>query len=199
MTVSIWWKPGFFSLRFAGRARPARWSPLAQAVLADLLHRDVDVFLARQVSGHPKEAVALLAQVEGAFDRHRLGRHRIVAGIVAVTAPISATTASAATIVRIDVVLVAAVPVVLVTVVLVPVVLVFPVLVAATALGLIVAVVGLVAVVLAVVAALLAVVVSAATSTARRLRVATVGHHLDLPIGEGFAVGPGRMSVIGAR
>ena len=64
LTVSISSSAGFFSLRPAGRLVPGDVVALAQAVLAGLLDRDVDVVAARQVALDAQEAVALVAQVE---------------------------------------------------------------------------------------------------------------------------------------
>ena len=76
---------------------------LAQRELADLLDRDVDVVLARQVADEAQEAVALVAQVEQTVDVDRLALEgllgvrsvgRPVAALATVTSP--ATTATVA-------------------------------------------------------------------------------------------------------
>ena len=58
----------------------------AQRELADLLHRDVDVVLAREVAAQADEAVALVAQVEKPLDVDGLALDRLVLALPPVTA-----------------------------------------------------------------------------------------------------------------
>ena len=85
---------GFFSLRPAGRAAPVMMVALAQGELPGLLHRDVDVVLARQVALEAQEAVALVAQVEQTLDLDRLAHEGLVL-LGAVGAAVAAPTTTA--------------------------------------------------------------------------------------------------------
>ncbi len=71
-TESMRMSAGYFSLGPAGRHAPSIASPLPEGEAPGLAHRDVDVLRARQVAARAQEAVALLAQVEQALDRHEL-------------------------------------------------------------------------------------------------------------------------------
>ena len=95
---------GFFSLRMAGRLAPGDVVALAQAELAGLLDRHVDVVLGGQVALDPQEAVALVAQVEQALDLDRLAGELLDVGGLVLAAAAAAAPAPVAGLVDVDLV-----------------------------------------------------------------------------------------------